>query len=279
MFDGFFDEKREDKSDNEHLDEGVNKHPQEPEDRVFVAGGELLLGHPEEEVEKMTDILFHAGYYIISSHTMVLLFRIVYILCVLLLLFVAMPIMVIIALVIGMSSGLPAFYRQRRIGKNGKQFTMYKFRTMVKGAEAMQKKYARKNEADGPVFKISDDPRFTRLGKFLSHTGLDELPQLFNVIRGEMALFGPRPLPVSEAKHLKPWMQRRHDIKPGIISPWIFEGYHSRPFDEWMRSDIAYAKKKSLWYDLGLSGKAAGFVGKLLVREITSILPISQYYQ
>ncbi len=201
---------------------------------------------------------------------MVLLFRIFYILCVLLFLFVAMPIIVIIALAIGMSSGLPVFYRQKRVGENRKSFTMYKFRTMVKGAEALQKKYARQNEANGPVFKISDDPRFTRLGKFLSHTGLDELPQLINVIRGEMALFGPRPLPVSEAKHLKPWMQRRHDIKPGIISPWIFEGYHSRPFDEWMKSDIAYAKNKSLWYDLGLSGKAVVFVMRLFIREISN---------
>lgn len=181
----------------------------------------------------------------------------------------ALPIIGAVAILVALVDSFPVFYRQRRVGLGGKHFVMYKFRTMVNGAEALQKKYARLNEADGPVLKISDDPRFTRLGKFLSHTGLDELPQLVNVIRGEMALFGPRPLPVSEAKHLTPWMQRRHDIKPGIISPWIFEGYHSRPFDEWMRSDIAYAKKKSLSYDLWLSGKAAGFVGRLLVREIT----------
>lgn len=173
-----------------------------------------------------------------------------------------------VTILIALVDGFPVLFRQRRIGKDGKPFTMYKFRTMVAGAEALQKKYAQQNEANGPVFKISNDPRFTRLGKLLSHTGLDELPQLLNVTRGEMALFGPRPLPVSEAKHLKPWMQRRHDIKPGIISSWIFEGYHSRPFDEWMKSDIAYAKKKSLWYDLGLSGKAVGFVGRLLVREV-----------
>ncbi len=175
----------------------------------------------------------------------------------------------IVAILIALIDGFPVFYRQRRISLRGKPFTMYKFRTMVRGADAMQKKYARQNEADGPVFKIREDPRFTRLGKFLSHTGLDELPQLFNVIRGEMALFGPRPLPVTEAEKLTKWQQARHRIKPGIMSPWVFEGYHSRPFNEWMKSDIAYAEKKSLWYDLGLCGKAVVFVGKLLVRELS----------
>lgn len=181
----------------------------------------------------------------------------------------ALPLMGAIAILIVLVDGFSVFYRQQRIGLGGKPFTMYKFRTMSVGAEELQKKYARQNEANGPVFKISDDPRFTRLGKFLSHTGLDELPQLFNVIRGEMALFGPRPLPIAEAGKLTKWQQARHRIKPGIISPWIFEGYHSKPFDEWMKSDIAYAKKKSLWYDLGLFGKAAGFVGRLLVQEIS----------
>lgn len=163
----------------------------------------------------------------------------------------------------------PLLYRQQRIGRGGKPFTMYKFRTMVVGADAMQKKLLHRNEADGPVFKIRNDPRFTRMGKFLSHTGLDELPQLVNVIRGEMALFGPRPLPVAEAVKLTKQQQERHRIKPGIMSPWVLDGYHSRPFDEWMKSDIRYVKEKSLWYDLILFGRAMVFVGKLLVREIT----------
>lgn len=107
-----------------------------------------------------------------------------------------------------------------------------------------------------------------RPGKFLSHTGLDELPQLVNVIRGEMALFGPRPLPVAEAAKLSKRQQERHKIKPGIMSPWVLEGYHSRPFDEWMESDIDYAKDKSLWYDFVLFRKAVVFVGRLFVREV-----------
>lgn len=180
----------------------------------------------------------------------------------------ALPIMGVVALIIVVIDGFPVLFRQKRVGLGGKSFILYKFRTMVHGAEAMQKKYALQNEADGPVFKIREDPRFTHLGKFLSHTGLDELPQLVNVIRGEMALFGPRPLPVAEAAKLTKQQQERHKIKPGIISPWIFEGYHSRPFDEWMNSDIAYANEKSAWGDLVLFGKSIMFMGKLFMREV-----------
>ena len=186
----------------------------------------------------------------------------------LVLVMVALPAAGIVAILVVLIDGFPVFYRQRRVGLGGKPFTMVKFRTMVGGADRLQKKYARQNEADGPVFKIRDDPRFTRTGRFLSHTGLDELPQLVNVVRGEMALFGPRPLPVAEADKLTKWQRGREAIKPGIISPWIFERYHSRPFDEWMKSDIAYANEKSAWGDLVLFGKSIMFMGKLLVREI-----------
>lgn len=184
------------------------------------------------------------------------------------LLVAAMPLLILVAAFSAFIHGFPLLYRQKRTGINGKSFIMYKFRTMVAGAERMQKKYARQNEADGPVFKIRDDPRFTRLGTFLSHSGLDELPQLVNVIRGEMAILGPRPLPVKEAAKLAPWMRERHCVKPGIISPWVLDGYHSRPFDEWMESDIRYTKEKSLWYDLVLFGKAVAFVAKLFMREV-----------
>lgn len=178
------------------------------------------------------------------------------------------PVMGVVALIVLFIDGSPIFYRQKRVGYKGKQFIMYKFRTMKPGAEALKRYYVRRNEAQGPVFKMYDDPRFTRAGRFLSHVGLDELPQLVNVMRGEMALFGPRPLPAAEAKKLKPWMQERHAILPGIISPWIFEGYHSGPFDEWMKSDIVYTRQKSAWHDLKLFGKTAMFVGKLLKREL-----------
>ena len=194
--------------------------------------------------------------------------QVVYRILLLTLLFIALPVMVAVASLVALIDGPHVLFRQRRVGLGGRPFIMLKFRTMKPGSEREKRYYARRNEARGPVFKMYDDPRFTRLGRFLSHTGLDELPQIVNVIRGQMAIFGPRPLPVAEANKLKPWMRERHTIKPGIISPWIFEGYHRTPFDAWMKSDIAYAKQKSLWYDLGLLGKAVLLVGKLLQREV-----------
>lgn len=137
---------------------------------------------------------------------------------------------------------------------------------MTLGAHTKQKKYVHLNEADGPVFKIRNDPRFTKIGRFISHIGLDELPQLINVLMGEMALIGPRPLPVDEEKKLKPWMKKREDILPGIISPWVLDGYHARSFKEWMRSDCEYAKTKSFRIDLILGVRAVGYMMKLIGR-------------
>ncbi len=179
-----------------------------------------------------------------------------------------LPLILVIAIInIGLS-GFPVFYKQKRMGLEGKPFTLYKFRTMHAGAEKLQKNYRKFNEAVGPIFKIRNDPRFTSFGKFLSHTGLDELPQLLNVLKGGMALIGPRPLPVDEAKKLKSWQKKRSDIKPGIISPWIIDGYHSRSFDEWMRSDIDYVKAKSFSYDLKLTLRTAQLMLKLLFLEL-----------
>jgi len=144
---------------------------------------------------------------------------------------------------------------------------MYKFRTMEVGADAFQKKLQKYNEADGPVFKIRNDPRFTPIGKFLSHTGLDELPQLWNVLKGDMALIGPRPLPAGEASQLTRWQQKRHVVKPGIISPWVLNGYHSKPFTAWMQSDIEYVKQKSFWFDLMLSLRMIPYLWKLVMKE------------
>jgi lipopolysaccharide/colanic/teichoic acid biosynthesis glycosyltransferase len=167
-----------------------------------------------------------------------------------------------------LASGFPIFFRQKRVGRDGKIFFMYKFRTMINGAETMQKKLYALNEAHGPVFKLYNDPRYTPFGKFLAHTGLDELPQLYNILRGDMALLGPRPLPVGEERKLALWQKERERVKPGIISPWILEGYHRTTFDAWMRSDISYAKNKGFLYDLRLSVRALGFLLQLLFREI-----------
>lgn len=139
---------------------------------------------------------------------------------------------------------------------------------MVLDAEEQKPFLRKKNEANGPVFKIRNDPRFTQIGKFLSHTGLDELPQLFNVVIGDMALFGPRPLPLSEAKKLTSYQHRRELIKPGIFSPWIIDGYHKKNFEAWMESDIAYAKSKTIVSDFRLFAIACFFMLELFAKEV-----------
>jgi lipopolysaccharide/colanic/teichoic acid biosynthesis glycosyltransferase len=187
---------------------------------------------------------------------------------ILLLVLVLSPLCGVIALAILLDSGLPVIFRQKRTGRGNRPFIIYKFRTMRHKAEEKQKEVVLLNEADGPAFKIRDDPRFTRVGKFLAHTGLDELPQLFNVLRGDMAIIGPRPLPVAEARKLKHWQRARHGIKPGIISSWVLDGYHKQSFDAWMKSDIAYIQKKSFLYDLRLAGRTLVFLTRLFFREI-----------
>lgn len=182
----------------------------------------------------------------------------------------ALPLQGIIAILLVISSGWPILYFQKRVGKDGRIFTMYKFRTMGNGAEKKQQELKKQNEANGPVFKIRDDPRYTPVGRFLSHTGLDELPQIINVLKGEMALIGPRPLPVAEFQKLKSWQKKRQTILPGIISPWVLNGYHRQSFDAWMKSDIAYAKEKNFWYDALLSYRTTLFLARLFLRELSS---------
>jgi lipopolysaccharide/colanic/teichoic acid biosynthesis glycosyltransferase len=179
------------------------------------------------------------------------------------------PMLLCISFLLYIWQGAPIVFCQKRVGKNGKPFVMYKFRTMRVGAEREQKKYQKLNEANGPVFKIRNDPRLTRVGKFFAHTGLDELPQLFNVLKGDMALVGPRPLPVPEAQKLTAIQKQRESVKPGIISPWILEGYHRQTFDNWMKSDITYAKSKNFLSDLTLSVRTVVFLASLFFREIS----------
>lgn len=181
---------------------------------------------------------------------------------------VTLPLWLLVGLMVLVDSGWPIFYKQPRVGKNNKPFVMYKFRTMIVRADKAQRTLARLNEAKGPVFKIHDDPRYTRVGKFLAHVGLDELPQLWNVLRGDMALFGPRPLPVYEVKKLAVWQKARHAIKPGIISPAVLTGRYHEDFNGWMRDDLQYIQKKSILYDTSLVWSAVGFLGRLFAREV-----------
>lgn len=188
---------------------------------------------------------------------------------------VLLPVYLILSLLILCFSGLPIFYRQYRTGLNGKKFEIYKFRTMVKNAEGDQQRLSYLNEADGPVFKIRNDPRLTGVGKFLSHSGLDELPQIFNVLKGDMNLVGPRPLPVSEAKKIKKEVRvKRESIKPGVLSPWILNGYHRLSFDNWMESDVMYVEDKSFFFDLKIFLKSFLFLVKLFFKTIKETLTV-----
>lgn len=160
------------------------------------------------------------------------------------------PIMLIISLMILLFSGSPIFFLQKRVGKNGKVFKIIKFRTMVRNASKVQNRYKKNNEADGPVFKIYNDPRFTRIGKYLSRASVDELPQLINVLNGDMSLVGPRPLPVNEANKLKKEYKYRELIKPGITSMWVVGGMHKLKFEKWMALDNYYVKHASFSGDI-----------------------------
>jgi lipopolysaccharide/colanic/teichoic acid biosynthesis glycosyltransferase len=137
---------------------------------------------------------------------------------------------------------------------------------MVVGAEKLKKKYLHLNEADEPVFKIYKDPRHTRVGRLLARTGLDELPQLINIIKGEMALVGPRPLPVDEAKKVPQKYTKRFSVLPGITSLWVVRGSHQLSFDEWMKLDLQYVENRSPWQDLNIMLLTGLLMGKWVLR-------------
>ncbi len=184
------------------------------------------------------------------------------------------PLFLIIALFIKLDSPGPAIFKQKRVGKDGKIFIFYKFRNMVKNAEKLKKKYLHLNEANGPVFKIKNDPRYTRVGKFLSHTGLDELLQLLNILKGEMSLVGPRPLPVDEeAQILKKWQEKRRTAKPGIACSWLLRGAHSLSFEQWVKLDLEDIRKSSFLYDLRILFAVVWMVAKILSRPLRNHLP------
>lgn len=168
----------------------------------------------------------------------------------LILLIVCAPLFLLLYILVKTTSKGPFIFKQKRVGKNKKRFMIYKIRTMVEDAENLKSKIQNLNEADGPVFKIHNDPRYTKVGKYISHTGLDELPQFINIIKGEMSFVGPRPLPVSEAKKVPKKYERRFSVIPGITSQWVVTGSHTLTFDQWMKGDLEYIKKKSLWYDV-----------------------------
>jgi len=160
------------------------------------------------------------------------------------------PILLFTAIAIKISAPGPVFFRQVRAGRQGRKFTMIKFRSMVVDAEAQREKLAHLNEMDGPVFKIKHDPRITRVGRFIRSTSIDELPQLFNVLVGDMSLVGPRPPLPSEVEQYEPWQRRRLSVKPGLTGLWQVSGRNQVDFDEWMQLDLRYIDTWSLWLDI-----------------------------
>jgi len=190
----------------------------------------------------------------------------------LLLLVLLLPFFGVLGIVLKIQNGGPLIFKQKRMGKNRKPFTIYKIRTMVVGAEKLKKKYLHLNEADGPTFKIYKDPRFTRIGKILARMAIDEFPQLINVIKGEMALIGPRPLPWNEAQKVPSKYKERFSVLPGITSSWIVNGKHNMSFVKWMELDLDYAKNKTFIGDLYIVLQTVLLMTKWAVRYLVSRL-------
>ena len=163
-----------------------------------------------------------------------------------------LPLNGIVALLIHFTSpGAPVMFKQLRTGKGGRRFYMYKFRTMVPDAEELKEKYAHLNELQWPDFKITNDPRITPVGKFLRKTSLDEIPQFFNILKGEMSLVGPRPTSFGPETY-KLWHTSRLDATPGLTGLWQIMGRAQLEFDDRLRLDIAYIERASLWLDINI---------------------------
>lgn len=167
------------------------------------------------------------------------------------------PIILIISILIKLDSKGPILFSQNRVGKDKKVFKMYKFRSMVVNAEELKSKLKEQNEMSGPMFKMKEDPRVTKIGKFIRKTSIDELPQLINVIKGEMSLVGPRPSLPKEVEQFESWMMERFKVKPGLTCYWQVYGRNDIDFEEWMKLDVQYVRKRNLLTDIKLIFKTA----------------------
>jgi lipopolysaccharide/colanic/teichoic acid biosynthesis glycosyltransferase len=165
------------------------------------------------------------------------------------------PLLVAIAVWLRAVDGPPVLFRQVRVGLNGRQFQVVKFRTMIPDAEERLAEITSLNEIKGPAFKVTDDPRLSRTGQILRSTSLDELPQLWNVIKGEMSLVGPRPPLPAEVAGYDLWHRRRLSMKPGITGLWQVHARRSEDFDQWVELDLAYIDRWSLWLDLKIMAR------------------------
>jgi lipopolysaccharide/colanic/teichoic acid biosynthesis glycosyltransferase len=171
-------------------------------------------------------------------------------------------VMLPVAVLIKLFSPGPVFFRQQRSGLNGAPFTLYKFRTMVTNAEQFKHELEAMNEMTGPVFKVTNDPRITPVGRFLRKTSIDEFPQLWNVLKGEMSLVGPRPPVPTEVQQYDPWHRRRLSMKPGLTCLWQISGRNRiSDFDDWVRLDLEYIDRWNLALDF-----------RILVRTVWAVV-------
>jgi exopolysaccharide biosynthesis polyprenyl glycosylphosphotransferase len=206
-----------------------------------------------EEVEGHASITHYTG---VMDGWPVVVKRVVDFCLALAALIVVSPVFVLVAALIKITSPGPVFFTQKRIGRNKRRFTIYKFRSMTIDAESKMQQLEHLNELSGPVFKIKDDPRITPLGRFLRKTSIDELPQLINVLKGDMSLVGPRPMSVRDFELFsEDWHRRRFSVRPGITCLWQVNGRNSIPFEQWMELDMQYIDKWSLWLDLKILAK------------------------
>ncbi len=210
-----------------HDDSGDGKH--EPAEALRPASLDALLAQPTPAWKRAIDILGACVGLVASA-----------------------PLLLLCAIAIKLSSRGPAFYAQEREGLAGRRFRIYKLRTMHVNAEEQQLALRALSEQDGPAFKMSDDPRTTWIGRWLRLTSLDELPQLWNVLLGDMSLVGPRPLPTKESLACSPWQRQRLWVAPGMTCIWQVSGRSTVTFEQWMRMDLQYLRRRSLFCDVGL---------------------------
>ncbi|EOG6176944.1 sugar transferase [Clostridium perfringens] len=163
------------------------------------------------------------------------------------------PVFLIVAIAIKFEDSKGSvLFSQKRVGQYGKEFNMYKFRSMVSNAEELKAKLMEQNEMSGPMFKMKHDPRITKVGKFIRKTSIDELPQLINILKGEMSLVGPRPSLPKEVAKFETWMLERLEVKPGLTCYWQVMGRNDIDFEDWMKLDIKYVHDRNFWLDIKL---------------------------
>ena len=186
--------------------------------------------------------------------------RIFDIICSAFALIILSPVFIITSVLIVVDDFGSPFYSQMRTGRNGKKFKMYKFRSMYKNAEKKREELLKKNEADGPIFKMENDPRVTKMGRFIRKTSIDELPQLVNILKGDMSIIGPRPLPVYEQDACDEYQNQRLLVKPGLSCYTALDKKSEEDFDQWIELDLKYIKERSFKTDIKIIFETVGVV-------------------